>query len=132
MSTVSLDPTSSIMGPKHDTRDDMNKTNINTDNELLPGLNIAHHADPEAKGWLSAEFPTEKSESMAPNSMQGKGSAEPDGGAQILIDMFEKAPSGNMPRDIPTKIQKFDSMDFDSPGGGAVPIPMHGDEDLLE
>ena len=28
----------------------MNKTNIKTDNELLPGLNIAHHADPEVKG----------------------------------------------------------------------------------
>ena len=55
MSTVSLDPMSSIMGPKHDTRDDMNKTNINTDNELLPGLNIAHLADPEAKGSIAWE-----------------------------------------------------------------------------
>ena len=50
MSVVSLDPTSSNMGPKHDTSDDMDKTNTMTDNELLPGLNIAHHADPEVKG----------------------------------------------------------------------------------
>ena len=86
MSTVSLDPMSSIMGPKHDTRDDMNKTNINTDNELLPGLNIAHLADPEAKGWLSAEFPTEASKSVTPSSTQGKGSAESGGKDLILID----------------------------------------------
>ena len=61
------------MGPKHDTSNDMTKTNTMTDNELLPGLDIAHHADPKVKGWLSAEFPSEKSEPMAPNSTQGKG-----------------------------------------------------------
>ena len=73
------------MGPKHDTSNDMTKTNTMTDNELLPGLDIAHYADPKVKGWLSAEIPTETSEPMALSSTQGKGSAEPDGGKQILI-----------------------------------------------
>ena len=39
------------MGPKHDISDDVIKKNNMTDNELLPGLDIAHHADPKVKGW---------------------------------------------------------------------------------
>ena len=50
MSVVTHFSTSSIMGPKHDTSNDMTKANTMTDNELLPGLDIAHYADPKVKG----------------------------------------------------------------------------------
>ena len=120
------------MGPKHDTINDTTKTNTMTDNELLPGLDIAHHADPKVKGWLSAEFPTETSKSMTSGSTQGKGSAEPGGEDLILIDLDGKDPPGNMPKINFQKDPKLDSKIFQSPGGGMVPIPMHGDEDLLD
>ena len=50
MSVVTHFSTSSIMGPKDDTSKEMIKANTTTDNELLPGLDIADQADPKVKG----------------------------------------------------------------------------------
>ena len=51
MAVATHSSTSSIMGPKDNTSKEMTKANTTTDNELLPGLDIADQADPKVKGF---------------------------------------------------------------------------------
>ena len=43
---------SSIMGPTDNVNKEMIKANTTTDNELLPGLDIADQADPKVKSFF--------------------------------------------------------------------------------
>ena len=126
MSVVSHISAPSSLGPKHDIIEDIGITN----NELLPGLNTDSMTDPEVKGWLSAEFPTGASKSITPSSTQGKGSAESGGKDVMLIDLDD--PPEDMPKEKILKIQKIEFSNIPSLGGGTVPIPVHGDDDLLD